>query len=90
MRWQMPSLVHRRVLNRQATDGLAAARMYALLAGLPAGVLTAVGLTGRPAMDDQVEQLLQRQVHPAAAHRGQRAGVAGVGMVHRGHAAAEG
>ena len=63
VRWQMPSLVHRlEVLNRQATDGLASARMYALLAGLPGGVLTAVGLTGRPAMDiDQAEQLLQRQ-----------------------------
>ena len=28
VRWQMPSLVHRlEVLNRQATDGLASARM---------------------------------------------------------------
>ena len=66
VRWQMPSLVHRlEVLNRQATDGLATARMYALLAGLPSGVLIAVGLTGRPAMDiDQAEQLLQRQGCP--------------------------
>lgn len=61
--WTMPSLVHRlEVLNRQATDGLAAARMYALMAGLPSGVLGDVGLTGRPAFDiENAEQLLERQ-----------------------------
>lgn len=61
--WQMPSLVHRlEVLNRQATDGLAAARMYALLAGLPTSVLADVGLTGRPALDlDDADKLLARQ-----------------------------
>ena len=61
--WHMPSLVHRlEVLNRQATDGLAAARMYALLAGLPASVLADVGLTGRPALDlDDADKLLARQ-----------------------------
>jgi hypothetical protein len=61
--WTMPSLVHRlEVFNRQATDGLAAARMYALMAGLPSGVLGDVGLTGRPALDlENAEQLLERQ-----------------------------
>jgi hypothetical protein len=61
--WTMPSLVCRlEVFNRQATDGLAAARMYALMAGLPSGVLGDVGLTGRPALDlENAEQLLQRQ-----------------------------
>jgi hypothetical protein len=61
--WTMPSLVHRlEVFNRQATDGLAAAQMYALLAGLPSGVLGDVRLTGRPALDlESAEQLLERQ-----------------------------
>ena len=61
--WRMPSLVHRlQALSLQQEKGYAHGKSYALLAGLPAKALRAVGLSGVPSYDlDQLERLLERQ-----------------------------
>ena len=61
--WRMPSMVHRMEVVARSQQHITHGRMYALCAGLPAGVLTQCGLTGRPQLDWQnaPEALLTRQ-----------------------------
>ena len=64
VRWTMPSTVHRlETLTRSSVHGYQLGGAYALAAGLPAGYLRDMGLTGRPSLDADtvMDALLERQ-----------------------------